>query len=289
MDTPDRNQMNQKPTTPETKQESTNQDLEREKLLPELEIKRKELEKIGSPSPRKPWWTLAVEFLALPTAVIGLAVAFTTASGNVSTERKTAVETEQIKANLNKAAEAGRLATDLSEKEKQGPKAFEQAVAQNANKIKESLERLQRLEEQNARITVQTTVLKFVLLWILFIVVGLIFDIIGAAWSVVVNTSSLFMYEILNSRREKYSEKFEKRRRLLQRLVHGLVIVLGQVPNVLRWSIQLSIFAVLLGPLFNEISVAFGSGIQFNDVLREAKHLHFGAMLSLMRQLLFTH
>jgi hypothetical protein len=64
--------------------------------------------------------------------------------------------------------------------------------------------------------------------------------------------------------------------------------VLGPMPDILRWSIQLSIFAVLLGPLFNEIALSFGSHITFGDVLREAERLHFAKVLSMMKQILFS-
>src|SRR4029077_12902587 len=119
--------------SPNTKS-STTEDLVREKLEIELQLKRKELEAFGKTplaplAPPKPWWTVAVELIGLPAAVLGLAVAFTAASGNISTNRKTGLETEQIRQALAKAAETkaetNKLATDLSSKEKEGPKAFD--------------------------------------------------------------------------------------------------------------------------------------------------------------------
>lgn len=279
---------------PESPRPPTEEELKLQTLAVELELKRKQLADFGKPAaqPRKPWWVVAVEFLGLPAAVLGLVVAFTTASGNRASEKKTEAETAQIQASLAKAAETNKLASDLAAKEKEGPKAFDQAVAQNADKIKDALDQLQQLEAESARINVQRAVLKFVLLWILFSVMALIFDVIKQAWNT--GTSSLLYFLTTwlakgeNSADEKRLERARRRREQFNRYAPGFFIALGPLPEVLLWSIQLSIFFVLVGPLFNEIAASFGSGTTFNDVLREASHLHIGAMLSMMRHILFS-
>jgi hypothetical protein len=77
---------------------------------------------------------------------------------------------------------AGPPANDLSAKQREGLNAFEQAVAQNANKVQDALMRLQGLQEQSAQIKIQRSAGwqgvvadkttpqggKFILLWILF-------------------------------------------------------------------------------------------------------------------------
>jgi len=269
------------PNTP-TSSLATKEELERRNLELEYELKKKQLADFGKPPAASPksWWVIVVEFLGIPAAVIGLAVGITTASGNRATEAKTVAETVQIKAAMSKAAETEKLASDLSTKQKEGPRAFEQAVTQNAEQIKDALERLQTLEEQSARVNVQRSVLKFVLLWILFNIVGLGFDVLGSVWG---TATSTVIYTLMSF----FPKMLESREGKPPRLFPAVVLILGQVPNILKWSIQLSIFVTLLGPLFNEIAVSFGSQTTFADVLAEAKHLHFGAMLSAMRQLLF--
>ncbi len=263
--------------------------LERQKLELELEIKKKELEAFGKPpaAPSKPWWAVAVELLGLPAAVLGLAVAFTTFSGNKATEQKTLAETAQIKASMEKAAEASKLAEDLSAKQKEGPRAFEQAVIQNEDKIRSALDRLRQVEDQAARLNMQRSVLKFVLLWILFSVIGLVFDIIDKAWNTATGAIMLALNQWVIRGDRRDGGNGGRRSQIFNRYAPPAFMVLGPLPSVLRWAIQLSIFAALLGPLFNEIGASFGSSVTFAAILREASHLQFSKMLTLMHSLLF--
>jgi hypothetical protein len=267
------------PSGPPTSKE----ELERQKLQIELEISKKQLAALGKtpPAPHKPWWTVAVDFLGLPLAVVGLAVAFTQASGNHASEQKTIAETEQIRAGLASATQTSKLASDLSQKEKEGPKAFEQAVALNADKIQDALSRLQELEEQSARVTIQRSVLKFVLLWILFTIVSLVFDMIGTIWTAATNAVFYAMLKLFPNSFGDNPSSF------VRNFLPVILMINGQIPTVLKWAIQLSIFAALLAPLFNEIAASFGSNVHFADVMMEARHLRFGSMLSTMKQLLF--
>jgi hypothetical protein len=249
---------------------SPNADLERQKLILEIEEKKKGL------TTKKPWWTVLVELLGAPAAVLALVVAFTTASGNLATKNKTVAETAQIQANLSTAQATNKLATDLSEKQKEGPQAFEQAAAQNADKIQMALLRLQQFEEQASRITVQTEMLKFVLLWILFSMVGLIFDVLRSGWNTAVSTLVYGINAWVSSPEQDSSleddgDNYKKRRKRmlkhrLNRFSPSLYLVLNPLPDILRWSIQLSIFATLLSPLFNEIA-AFSNARGKSDEL----------------------
>jgi hypothetical protein len=267
-------------------------DLEREKLALEIEEKKRAL------ATKKPWWTILAEVLGIPVLVLTLAVSYTTASGNLTTKQKTEAEINQIAQGQAKAQEAGQLATDLSAKEKEGPQAFAQAVAQNADKIQSSLDRLQLLEQQAVRVNIQQEMLKFVLLWILFNLVGLVFNILNQVWSTATSTAIYAVTAAIQSGMEKDEHGIEKqtpknqKRRLwrdrFNRIAPSVFLLLGPLPNILQWSIQVSIFLALLAPLFNEISFSFGSHITFNDIFTDVKHLHFAAMLSKMRQILFS-
>jgi hypothetical protein len=125
-----------------------NVDLERQKLELEILLKKKELEALGRPPAPRDWWAVVVGILGAPTAVAGLAVAFTTATGNFHTQQKTLAETAQIQASMNKAADASKLAKDLTAKEKEGPQAFDKAVQENSEKIKDALESLKHAWDQ---------------------------------------------------------------------------------------------------------------------------------------------
>ena len=284
--------MSDTPNAPIVTGDVSKDDLERQKLELEVMLKRKEL------TAKKSWWLIVGEVLGIPAVVVTIVLGITAASGNRATERKTTEEILQIRHNLARAAEAGALANDLlSAKQKEGPKAFEQAVAQNTDRIRDALKSLQRLEEQSARINVQRSVLKFVLLWILFSVIGLIFDVINKGWHTATSTM-LFGFHVWANREtvkedddevgRRERERLRRRRNIYSRVVPVLATILSPLPDILRWSIQLSIFTTLLGPLFNEIAVSLGSNITFAVVLTEGRHLHFAKMLSLMRDILFS-
>jgi hypothetical protein len=74
----------------------------------------------------------------------------------------------------------------------------------------------------------------------------------------------------------------------VQKYLDGAIVVLSPAPNVLRWSIQLSIVATLLAPFFDEVAMDFGSRVRFADVMHHVTHMHFSAMLAAMKQALFS-
>jgi hypothetical protein len=78
-------------------------------------------------------------------------------------------------------------------------------------------------------------------------------------------------------------ERFLKR----QKYVQIGAALLSSIPNVLRWSIQLSIFVVLMVPLFNEVAVGLGSSTQFDTSVQQGKHFHVSKALATMKELLF--
>jgi hypothetical protein len=82
----------------------------------ELENKKQALEQATKPPAAKRWWQSAVELIAVPAAVIGLAVQITTVSGNIYTQQKTQREIEQLGASAARAPDASKLAEALQEK-----------------------------------------------------------------------------------------------------------------------------------------------------------------------------
>jgi hypothetical protein len=147
----------------------------------------------------KPWWQKLIDFLALPAAVLALAGGIITASNNIHTQKKTDAETNQINQNLAKPSEAGKLATDLAEKQKEGPKAYQQAVAQNAGQIQGALQRLQKIDEHPDQQKIVQSVAKFILLWILFHVVDVVFGIITQIWGTTLGTLQVTINSWRNS------------------------------------------------------------------------------------------
>jgi putative exporter of polyketide antibiotics len=62
---------------------------------------------------------------------------------------------------------------------------------------------------------------------------------------------------------------------------------IGAIPNILRWSIQISIFIALFVPLFDEIAASLGSDYRFRDLFRQAMHLDLSRVLTTLRSILF--
>ncbi len=113
--------------------------------------------------------------------------------------------------------------------------------------------------------------------------VGLVFGVLERAWNTAVGASvyganAFFTSAIRQNLRGRSTETPSLEVAFggaFQSVHSGRGLCLGPVPDILRWSIQLSIFAVLLVPLFNELALSFGSHIAFGHVLKEAERLHF--------------
>jgi hypothetical protein len=245
----------------------------------EIESKRTQVQKDKRP---KKWWQSAIEMLALPTAVVTIAGGIITATDALHPSRSN---------------ESPKVVTSAPQNTPGAPANVGSATQGDTRK----LEATQTLKEPSAILT--RSVAKFILLWILFNMVGLLFDVVDRVWGLFLGGGflSFTAYQRRLTERTEIlrrgepdepdlsneAERLSRRRERLQQYSQISMFVLSQAPSILRWSIQLSLFYVLLAPLFDEISIAFGSTTRFAEIVRELEHFQFSHMFAAMRQLLF--
>lgn len=251
----------------------------------ELEQKRKELEASGK-QPQKAWWVTIVEFLALPAAVIAIVAQLTGTLGTVHDQEKTQAETQKIRTEeIKTRAELEGLLDELAEKKQKGVESYRAEVEKTLPQLQDTLDRLRAINAQSDKALLERVLPKYILLWILFHAVGLFFDVIAQAWSALLASTTMAVF---NRRRDgKFEEKKEARWDRIRRTTQWVVTFAAMIPNVLRWSIQLSIFVALMVPLFNETAHLLGSDITFDHIIAAAKSLDLSGTISAMRELLF--
>lgn len=250
-----------------------------------LKMDKQSLEAATKAPSSKPWWGTVVEFLALPAAILAIVFQIYQTTGSVQTQEKTAAETQKIKTEeIKTRAELEQLLDTLAEKKQKGVAAYKDEIEKTLPKLQEAAERLKALEGQPTRLLIQSAVAKFVILWILFHAIGLVFDIFSQLWSTLLSSSAM---AIFNRKHRPNDEKNYEKRERTRRITTWAVAILGPVPSVLRWSVQLSIFIALMIPLFNEISHMLGSDLAFANVLESAKGLRIGEAIGKVKQILF--
>ena len=253
--------------------------------LLELELKKRDLEAAAKAPSAKPWWASTLEFLALPAAVIAIVLQLTQASGNVQTGAKTQAETAKIRVEEMKTrVELEKMLDDLAETKGKGVTAYREEVERAIPKLQDAIESLRRLETLASSQLLERSVAKFVLLWILFHAVGLVFDVIQQGWGTLF--ASLFLFVFARRPKDDSTSDHERHQKRLK-YAQISAALLSPVPNVLRWSIQLSIFFALMVPLFNEVALGLGSNTQFDTLVQQAKHLEISRALAMMKEVLF--
>jgi len=132
----------------------------------ELELKKRDLESATKPPATKSWWGTAIEFLALPAAVLAIVLQLTQASGDIKTQAKTEAETAKAKVDTAKAlVETEKLQLELAALRGKGPTVQKEEVERLAPRIEESLQKLLSLQTQEQYRPLAATIAKFVVLW----------------------------------------------------------------------------------------------------------------------------
>lgn len=254
--------------------------------LLELEQRKRELMEATRAPSAKPWWESAIAFLGLPATILAIVFQLTQTSDTVQTTAKTAAETAKLRVEEVKTrVELQNMLEDLAETKKKGVSAYREEVERTIPQLQQTVERLRLIESQSGAALLERSLAKYVLLWVLFHFVGLVFDVVFEVWSALLNGISTFLYGL--RLKNKDGQEDHKRRARLLAYTSWTNLILRPVPNVLRWSLQLSIFFVLMVPLFNEVALSLGAKIPFEAVMLQAKNLEIGEALSTMKQILF--
>ncbi|WP_163878354.1 hypothetical protein [Rhizobium laguerreae] len=252
----------------------------------ELDRQKKANGDIKEPQ-RRPWWVTAVEILALPAAIIAIVVQFTAASGNVETNEKTRAETAKIQVEEVKTrVELQSMLDELADKKAKGIDNFRVETEALLPKIDATIQKLRALDSETGARALSVILIKYIMLWVLFHFIGLIFDVIYQIWNTSMSAVSTYVFSLSFQRKDGTYNREKSER--LRKYFTWAMIVLQQVPSVLRWSLELSVFIALMIPLFNEASAAIGSQTTFETVLHASKNFDIGEALSAMKATLFS-
>ncbi|WP_439585164.1 hypothetical protein [Dyadobacter bucti] len=238
---------------------------------------------VKKPTPKK-WWATSIEFLALPGAILAIVLQLTNVSDKISPADKTntVITNTEI---LKSIVKSQNLLDDLVTKQKSGTVANNKELENGISEIRKNLTLLQNSQSGALDGRVARSIAKYVLLWVLFHAIGLCFDIIFQVWSTLLQSISNVIYN-LKFKGEDGRTNYDKRDKFIS-YYRWVEVIIRPVPNILRWSLQLSIFITLMIPLFNELASTLGASSSFETVLAHAKKFEISEALALMRLILF--
>ncbi|OOG11272.1 hypothetical protein [Pseudomonas sp. C9] len=258
---------------------------ETERLKLRIEVLELELRKQSATPPLDSWWAKWINFLILPAAILGIVLQLTQASGDIKTQTKTDAETIKTKAETTKSLlETEKLQIELAELRQKGTAVPREEFEKLVPRLEASVGQLRTFQSQVQAIAFIQTLGKFIILWILFHAIGLIFDIFNQFWGPMVVGS--YMFAIRD--RDNLTARQRQYQKIVRKAGQWLVMALNAIPEVLRWSLQLSIFVALMIPLFNEVIRGFGSSLTFDTVIVQAQDLGIGQALAELKAILFA-
>jgi hypothetical protein len=261
--------------------------LKRRLELLELEQRKQLLGAGADASTQKTWWGRAIQFLTFPAAVLAIVLQLTQASGDIKTQANTDAETVKAKADTAKSLlETEKLQLELAELRHKGTAVPRAELEKLVPRLEASVAQLRTLQSRVQSATIVQSLGKFVVLWILFHAIGLISDVLQQVWGPML--AGGYFYALRQQDREDLSDRERRRLRVVRRVGQWTVMVLGPVPNVLRWSLQLSIFVALMIPLFDEVIRGLGSSMTFESVIAHARSLELGEALASLKAAMFA-
>jgi hypothetical protein len=243
-----------------------------------LKLQKQELQRGLETEDKKPWWSTAIQFLALPAAVLAILLQ----AGNVLSvapdRDKTLAEAAKTRAEtLKTQAELELLLDQIAGKRGEGVKAYQEEIERTLPQLRETLARLDALVRP--RSLFEELFPKYIILWALFLGVALIFQILQQFWSLGLSSATALIFA---------SDKPPSERRKRARRVFSVAVpILHPLPNLLDWAIRVVIFGALVVPLFDEVATALGSDFTFSSVWESARELNFGEAVSRVKVILF--
>ncbi|MFD3000403.1 hypothetical protein ACFS7Z_08540 [Pontibacter toksunensis] len=246
---------------------------QQEKAVQNEKLKDKE----STPTKVESWIKNLVMVLGIPGIFAALFLQFSLTRNTDAQVEKTRAETEQIQVNTLKQKTDILIDTLLSQKTK-NLEEYKSLINNELPKLKEAVK---QFEEATVVRQNQNTLLKYVILWIVFIAIGFFFNLISTFWSSLLNLSMRIIYK---KTQDSYNNKRqEKLRHISEVLLHLLI----PLPSILDLVVRLSIFIVLIIPLFKETALLLGSNIEFHNILGNVREWEFSAALKSLKNILF--
>ncbi|GAB2843264.1 hypothetical protein GCM10027277_08320 [Pseudoduganella ginsengisoli] len=278
------------------KEATSSSDMRLELLATKIDLLATKLERQGADSdgkdkPKKPWWTVTVEILALPALIVAILFQFTQTTANLRTPEKTAAETEKLRTEeLKIRADLALQHETLSEKKGQGTAAYRSELEKALPRLEETITKLGQVQQQSKRWAFDHALVKYLLLWTVFMGIGLFFDIVSQIWHALISSvrntiNAVYLYKHISGTGPEV-EKRRKRQDLARKVYPFLDSLLYPVPHLLNWAVRISIFVAIIIPFFNEMAAYLGSKDTFDSLLLSARQLNVGEAIAKLQAIL---
>jgi hypothetical protein len=236
------------------------------RLSDKIDALNAKIEKLteGKPPDKPMWYTVLVNFIALPAAILAIVIQWGQISSSGGERAKTAAETTKLDIEtLKTRAELEKTLDDLSAKRATGVDAYRDALEAAIPKIQKSLSELNILTKVVKPDIGLKIISRFILLWAIFIGISLIFDIfahvIGAF------TSSLYTWVYS---RPDISQPWKS-------AVSYAQPVFLYIPIFFSWYVRWIVFFVLVIPFITELAGYLGFPHVVSDAISSFGRLHF--------------
>jgi hypothetical protein len=246
-------------------------------LLDKLDTVNAKLEKLEEKTPAEkatPWYTVLINFIALPAAILAIMIQWGQVRSSGEDRAKTVAETAKFRTEEVKArAELEKTLDDLSAKRATSVDAYRSELEAALPKIQKSLTELQVLTKTVKPEAEFNIVLKFIILWGCLIGMGLIFEIFTYIWQTLVSSLRTFAR---NSRSTSQTWR---------NVVSYADPFLLYAPMLLTWSIRWMFFFFLVVPFITELSGLLGFPNAISNAINSFGSLHFVDAFTILKSL----
>jgi len=231
----------------------------------------------------KPWWTSATAFLALPTAALGLWIAFNQITQHPFDLAKTTAETAKIrsedtKLRLDIQAQLEAEVAKLREVHLRGTKETDAQLQEAVASLSSHVSRLAELDKTAHALDV-SVLYKALVVGTFSTCLFLMLSVLSATANWVQGVSAVLVQSVIRRKIDRlpYEAQEKSRWRAWERRIPFIVMTSSTLMSVLRITLEVVIFASLSVPLFDLAMQGLGSPLRFEAVWLELRALHFGA------------
>lgn len=259
-----------------------------EGISDQLEILNRKIDKAifeeKKPDEKKPWWATLTQFLALPAIAILMIMQLTQSAANLGTPAKTQAEIEKIRVETVKAqADTQKTLNDLERDARGG--VSRKVILESIGDLRTQMDKL----AQSQQVARSTSIIEaFVLLMIANMAIGLFLDVIGSAWTTLINGIMSALNATILRYHRKDSEAKQMRRERIRHLMPLIANLISPLFPVFSISVRVSVFVALAIPLFDLVMARNGSNLRFAQLSHELLHGHIGQFLTLAKKAIFA-
>lgn len=257
-----------------------------------LKLEKQSLDSPDKDKPKKSWWTTAVEIVGLPAAILAILFQFSQTAVNFSQPAKTAAETEKIRTEeLKLRVELQKQLDELSEKKTKNVTAYEKEFENALPRIEETISKLNQVQQQSSSLSLDRSIAKYLVIYVVFFGIGLFFSIVSHVWSTLLSSIRNSIYAFYMYKRiegdPKSQDHARKRRERIQKILPFADSILSQVPYIAEWSVRVAVFVALLIPFFNELAVYLGSTETYDSIMQSVRSANVGEAIARVKNMLF--